>query len=229
MAIVRAPFHSIEASGTCGPLTAVRGRRGTNLRGWGNQCDPRTLLQTVNRRRAFAQASERWGYAVVSDGDKWIEFARGQNGNGSGRGGVDLSPRNWFMRFNIRRLRYGMGIRMYPPLTGEASYSPAVAVTWGAPGATLTWSPAIPAGGRLVVRQARNEARGRLRPVSGSISHILDSTDTSPLNITGPVGGPAVPAGWPPVAGWTTQHIHVFALDDWARSTPVLYWRLFIP
>jgi len=79
----------------------------------------------------------------------------------------------------------------------------------------------------MVVRQARNERRARLRPVEGEVSHILDSGDVSPINISGPIGGPAVPDGWAQVAGELSQHVHVFTLDNYARQSVVEFWRLY--
>lgn len=227
MAITRDPFHCAEASGTCGPLVAVRGRRGTNMRAWQNQCDPKSRLQTWYRREAFAQASW-WWTGMASWGptffEQWIEYARWQNGD---PGGKSLSARDWFMRYFLRRLRYGMVVYWPPPPPGGCTYTPAVDVEWTAAGAILTFAPAIPAWRRMVVRQARNERGARLRPVEGEISHILTNADASPINISGPVGGPAVPAGWSPVAGETSQHIHVWTLDNYARQSVVRFWRLY--
>ena len=78
-----------------------------------------------------------------------------------------------------------------------------------------------------MVRQARNERLGRLRPAATRLSMIFDESDSSPQNISGPVAGPAVPSDWGPVAAGCSQHVQAFAVDAWARVTPVLSWLVY--
>jgi len=227
MAIVRGPFHSMDASGVCGPLVAVRGARSGGMRGWSDLCDPKSPLQTWNRRAVFSQAAAWWYGAMLANGGKWLRFAETWAGEGCNRRGVRLTARDWFMRFQVRRFRYGMGLELEPPPSPGCEYSPGLTCEWTSPGIILTWSIAIPVGGRIVVRQARNEKLGRMGPVGSRVSHIFDESESSPQNISGPVGGPAEPSDWAVIAGMCSQHVQVFCLDSWARKTPVRNWLLY--
>lgn len=226
MATVLSAFYSVGASGKVGPLVAVIGRRGGGLRMRANRCDQRSPLQTWNRRQAFSYSQYLWNATSDANREQWQEFAlRWSDVRVAGTRG-SLTGRMWFLRFAIRAHRYGGFGVMAPPVSPCCAYCPDLEVTWTVSGARLTWSPAIGTGERIVVRQARNERIARMRPVRGVVSHIFEMGDTSPQLITGGVGGAGGPGDLPPIAGMTSLHVHVEAMDLYCRFTPRRYWRL---
>lgn len=227
MARVLQPLLSSNASGMCGPLVGVRGRRGSRLRGWANPCDPRTSLQTWNRRRVWAYTAQLWLGVGLYYLDEWEDFAARYKDVETSAGVSGLSARQWFFRFMVRSLRYGLpGVGTPPPSPG-CSYSPDLGLVWTGSGAELSWTPAITGWDAIVVRQARNEPLARLRPVQGTISHIFRLADSSPQLITPGIGGGGGPGDLPPIYGLTSLHVHVWCLDQYGRFTPTRYWRLW--
>lgn len=218
MAKVMGPFHSVEASGVVGALVGVRGRHGGGVRGWADRCDQRTMLQTWDRRAVFAYCSRVW--RELGDGERmrWGEYDEGVVGG-----------RQCFLAFNLRRRRYGLGLMEEAPLVGSGRYFPAVSMEWTDDGGVLSFAPEIPAGAVLVVRQARNESVCRMRPVRGRVSHVLGPGDVSPVNVTGPVGGPAEPEGWPAVEGVRSQHVYVWAVGNPGGATVAEFRRMVSP
>ncbi len=225
MAKCLGPALALETRGTIGPIVFSRSRYGTIIKPSIDQYDRFTPEQTDQRAGVFARAAYQWENQPKSIIDLWIDFSRNYPVPDVFGTQIYLSPRDWFMRFYCRFLRFNITPRVVPPLTPTCDYHPTMAVAWTVSGARLTFAPAIPADNRIIVRQMRNLCASNIAPVMGSISHVFTESDTSPELISpaaGPTGGPGTQPGFN--AG---SYIHFFlqSIDDYGRASP----RLFFP
>jgi hypothetical protein len=153
-----------------------------------------------------------------SEIDVWVDFAQNFTLPDVFGRHRHLSPRQWYFRFNLPLAYAELPLLYWPPLSISPSYIPTLSVTWTTPGALLSFTPAIPSGCAIFVRQTRNLRACNIRPVRGPVSHIFFCTDTSPQLISPPAADGGGPKDQPPFNSKSYIHVHCLSLDDWGRS-----------
>jgi len=223
MAKVWNPFLSTHASGRCGALIAINTRYGAVLRAWYPPVDSFSVSQTRYRREFWTPIMSAWNQLSAARVLAWNEYAEQFYPTPPSLSGSRPNAQNCFFKVNMGRLLSEQTIVSDPPLNPAAAYFPTLAIVWTVNGASLSWTPAIPAAASIQVRQTRNLKAVNRAPVRGTISNVFTNADSSPQLVTPPCGGGSTGGPGAAFNCGTYIHFHLRAIDSRGRMTPELF------
>jgi len=221
------PCLSTEATGRLGSVVWSNSRSGARSRIWYPPVDPKSFDQTAWRREVFSKVAFYWQNSTLSAIRAWHEFADNFYPSSISLRSTRPTAQNLFFRHNLNRLLCGLAILTDPPLSPICDFFAVLSVAWTSSGASLAWTPPIPSDCFVIVRQVRNLHSCNFAQKRGPISHIFDSSISSPQLLTPPCGNGGGPGK---LAAFNCQswiHFQVYCLDSFGRSTPELFFPLF--
>jgi hypothetical protein len=228
MALTINPCLSTDAVGRIGNIIFSHSRNGHCVRSWYPPCNPASPSQTAHRRSNFAYAQYLWQNETRAIVDAWIDASR--NWVRISKFGHAYTPpaRQFYVQCQMNRFAAGLSRIYSPPSSMICNYFPSINVEWDPLGLTAEWSPEIPSECAIIFFQKRLPRPVRYAPQKGVISHVFVHGDTSPKFLSpeaGPTGGPG---SQPAFALNSWIHIHARAIDEFGRSTCVLFWPIYV-
>lgn len=226
MANVSGPLHSIDASGSLGPLTYQAGVSGHVCKLRYPGVNTRTIKTTDFRRQVISQLSYAWRSIDLPSLTEWQAFAKEYTIYTQSGKQKRISARDWFFRLNVDRIRI-LGVpTTRPPLSPVCDYFPTLFVEWTASGYLLYFSPIVPAGYYLIIRQLRNRTQSQIYSTYCPLWGALSSINSSPRLISPAAGVSDPDSDLPPVYYGLYTDFKINAMDYSGRQSPI--WRTIV-
>lgn len=221
MAKVKAPLHSIQATGTVGGLTYARNHYGAYARNYASTTPPDTSEQLL-WRQAIADANSNWqNPAVISNEllDMWRMFADTYTYPDKFGNPRKLAPKEWYIKFNVYRLRKGLSGLQYPPIDPNCYFFPEVNFFRDTGGIYVDVFPRPPFQNFLYISRvpAQNHTRN-FCPNLTEFGGFVDSSTTLPLKIWDSADVDTNPHNW---------FFRFVVVDQYGRPSNKVYHKLY--
>jgi hypothetical protein len=226
MAKLRSPILSHAAVGSLGPITIWSTPGGPSGRSRITPCDTRSPTQRLYQYTCFERISTFWGSLEPDTQTLWESSAAQIHLPSYFRQFLQPTGRQFFFHLNLALCSAGLPLIQSPPPTHQSSYLPSLSVNWTSSGAQLTFSPAIPTGGALIIYQRRNLTGANLKRKKSRLSEILYDDSLSPVLITPPADDGAGPGIQPAI--WLGSLIHIFikSIDKYGFSSLNMFFKI---
>lgn len=221
MAKVKGPLNSIQASGTVNNVIYARNHYGAYARSYASPSQPDSAEQLL-WRGAIQTINTAWqNPAVITPAafQLWQQFASAYTVPDRYGYARKLSAKEWYVKFNIYRIRAGLSVVQYPPVNPGCYYFPEITFFWDSGGIYVEVWPR-PTGQNFVLVSytgPHNHTRN-FAPQSTTFGVIYDSSSTSPEKVVDSASIDANPHNW---------FFRIVVVDAFGRPSNKVWFKVY--